>query len=71
MKTPFSDPLELYIDENRLLRKPELQKLLGISRPTLARWISNGKFPAPDFVQSRRSIWLFKSYKDWKSSQMP
>ena len=70
MKTPFSDPLELYIDENRLLRKPELQKLLGISRPTLARWISNGKFPPPDFVQSGRSIWLFKSYKDWKSFQM-
>jgi predicted DNA-binding transcriptional regulator AlpA len=69
MLNPYSDPLEHYIDDNRLLRKPELQRLLDISRATLARWIANGKFPPPDFVQGGRSIWIFKSYQQWLSCQ--
>jgi len=69
MLNPYSDPLEQYIDENRLLRKPELQKLLDVSRPTLARWVANGKFPPPEFEISGRSVWLFKSYQQWLSCQ--
>ncbi|WP_448247583.1 helix-turn-helix transcriptional regulator [Thalassotalea agariperforans] len=53
-------PIEHYIEENRLVRKPEIQKLLGISRATLWRKIKSGNFIAPALVQNGRSVWLFK-----------
>ena len=60
--------LELYIEEERLVRKPEIQKLLGISRSSLGRWIKTGKFPQPSFIQSQRSYWKFKDVVDWINS---
>jgi len=62
-------PIEQYIEENRLVRKPELQKLLSISRATLARWIKSGKFIQPSMKQSGRSIWLFKDVQQWIAEQ--
>lgn len=58
-------PLELYIEENRLLRKPEILELLNISRATLYRWIKKGAFPPPAFIQSGQSVWHFKDYLHW------
>lgn len=62
-------PIEQYIEENRLVRKPELQALLSISRPTLARWIKSGKFIQPAMRQSGRAIWHFKDIKKWIKEQ--
>ena len=61
--------LELYIEDERLLRKPEIQKLLGVSRSTLGRWIKTGKFPHPTFIQNQRSFWQFKAIKEWLNSK--
>jgi len=69
MITTPSAPLEQYIEENRLLYKPELQKLLSISRSTLSRWIKCGNFPPPAFIQNGRSVWIFNDYLQWLESQ--
>ncbi|KFZ36340.1 hypothetical protein HR45_16920 [Shewanella mangrovi] len=50
---------EMYIEDNRLVRKPEIEHLLGIKRTTLWRRIKNGKFPKPTLIQSGRSYWRF------------
>jgi len=65
MTSNFSDPVEQYIDENRLLGKPEVQELLGISRSTLARRIKKRQFPAPAVIQNGRSLWRFKDVQLW------
>ncbi|MCH1926394.1 AlpA family phage regulatory protein [Shewanella sp. C32] len=55
----------LYIENSRLVRKPELEQLLGIKRTTLWRWIKSGKFPKPTLVQSGRSYWRFEDIHNW------
>jgi prophage regulatory protein len=65
MKTPFSDPIDQYIDENRLLGKPEIQKILNVSRSTLARRIKKRQFPMPAMIQNGRSLWRFKDIQLW------
>lgn len=57
--------VELFIEDERLLKKPEVQKLLGVSRSTLGRWIKAGKFVQPCFKQNNRSFWQFKAIKSW------
>ena len=59
------DFVELYIDESRLLKKADLQKLLNISRSTLYRWIKRGEFPPPAFIQAGKGNWHFKDYVRW------
>ncbi|QTH63350.1 helix-turn-helix domain-containing protein [Psychrosphaera ytuae] len=61
--------LELYIEDERLMRKPDIQKLLNISRSTLGRWVKTGKFPQPTFIQNQRSYWQFKHVNAWLQSK--
>lgn len=65
MKTTFSDPIEKYIDENRLLGKPEVQKILKVSRSTLARRLKKRQFIMPAMIQNGRSLWRFKDVQLW------
>jgi len=65
MKIHFPDPNEQYIDENRLLGKPEAQKLLGVSRSTLARRVKSRQCPLPTFKQNGLSLWRFKEVQLW------
>jgi predicted DNA-binding transcriptional regulator AlpA len=42
------------LDENRLLRKSEVLKLLGNINPvTLWKWVREGSFPAPLILNER------------------
>ncbi|MBB1453261.1 AlpA family phage regulatory protein [Pseudoalteromonas sp. SG43-1] len=61
--------LAMYIDDARMIKKPELQKLLNISRSTLGRWIKAGHFPPPAHVINGRSMWHFQDYKNWLSNK--
>ena len=65
MHTTSSDHLAMYLDENRLVKKPELQKLLGVSRSTLGRRVKTGQFPPPALIQNGRSYWRFKDVHKW------
>ncbi|QSX37565.1 helix-turn-helix transcriptional regulator [Shewanella sedimentimangrovi] len=59
------DHLALYLDQNRLIRKPEIQRLLRVSRSTLGRWIKSGQFPPPLLIQNGRPVWRFKDVHQW------
>ena len=65
MKNNFPEPIEQYIDENRMFSKPDIQKLLNVSRSTLARWVKSRKFPEPFIIQNNRSLWRFKDVHRW------
>jgi len=69
MSTKPNDYLAMYLDDNRLVKKPELQKLLGVSRSTLGRWVKAGKFPPPTLIQNGRSRWRFKDVHEWLSTR--
>ena len=59
--------LTMFIEQNRLVKKTEIQKLLGISRSTLGRRIKSGQFPPPTLIQNGRSCWRFKDLHEWLS----
>ncbi|MBB1475851.1 AlpA family phage regulatory protein [Shewanella sp. SG41-3] len=65
MQNPNDDHLALFIDEYRIVKKPEIQRLLGISRSTLGRRIKSGRFPKPSVIENGRSYWLFKNVREW------
>lgn len=70
MKTSYSDPIEQYIDENRMLKKPEVQRLLNVSRSTLARRVKSRQFLLPAVIQNGRSLWRFKDVQLWLSRNL-
>ncbi len=43
-------------NDDRLIRLPEVIRLIGVSRPTVYRLIQNGEFPKP-IKQGRTSAW--------------
>lgn len=60
------DHLAMYIDQNRVVMRPEVQKLLGgISRSTLGRRVKSGEFPSPKLTIKRHSCWIFKDIHKW------
>jgi prophage regulatory protein len=61
--------LAMYLDDNRLVKKPEIQKLLGISPSTLTRRVKRGQFPPPALIQNGRSSWRFKDLHEWLSNR--
>ncbi|WP_041736865.1 helix-turn-helix transcriptional regulator [Colwellia psychrerythraea] len=61
-------PIEQYIEDKCILGKPELQTLVKKSKPTLHRWIREGKFPKPSLIQGGRSYWYFSDYQKWLKS---
>jgi prophage regulatory protein len=67
MSTIKTDHLAMYLDDNRLVKKPEIQKLLRVSRSTLGRWVKSGKFPPPVLTQNGHSRWRFKDVHEWLS----
>lgn len=50
---------------NRLLRRPEVEKLVGLSRSTIYVRISQGTFPKPIPIGGRLIAWPEKTIQDW------
>lgn len=42
----------------KVLRREELAKLLGVSLSTINRWVKDGKFPKPIKLGYRVVVWL-------------
>ncbi|KAA9019830.1 AlpA family transcriptional regulator [Sphingobium limneticum] len=49
----------------KLLRMPEVLDRAGISRPTLYRMISAGKFPQPVKIGERATGWINREIDAW------
>jgi predicted DNA-binding transcriptional regulator AlpA len=50
------------------LRLDELAKALGISRRTLERERSAGRFPRPDLTIVKMPLWRVETIRDWLAS---
>ncbi|WP_083260795.1 AlpA family phage regulatory protein [Microbulbifer aggregans] len=48
-------------DENRLLRRSDVAKLLGIGQSTWSRWVSEGKAPPGIRLSSRAVAWRYST----------
>ncbi|MCE5294310.1 MAG: AlpA family transcriptional regulator [Chlamydiales bacterium] len=52
----------------RYLRDIEAAHRYGISRPTIWRWVKNGKFPKPIKLSTGSTRWRLSELEAWEQS---
>lgn len=55
----------------RILRRPEVLTLVGVSSATLARWVLSGHFPRPLRIGPNSTGWRFTAVREWIESREP
>jgi prophage regulatory protein len=50
---------------DRILRRPEVERLTGLSRTTLYEWMKRGVFPRPVALGSRLVGWRASDIAEW------
>lgn len=50
---------------DRLIRRPEVESLTGLSRSTIYAWIRSGDFPAPVPLGARLVAWRESDVTAW------
>ena len=53
---------------DRLLRRPEVEELTGLSRASIYRWIGDGKFPLPVRIGATAVRWKESDITAWIQS---
>lgn len=48
----------------KLLRKAEVLEMVGVSYPTIWRWVRAGSFPKP-ISMGERSMWVMDEVQAW------
>lgn len=43
-------------DGDRVIWRPELQKMMGVTSETIRRWMKAKRLPAPDVAMSRKTL---------------
>lgn len=54
---------------DRLLRRPEVEARVGLSRSTLYQWMADGKFPKPVALGARLVAWRESEIDQWIAAQ--
>jgi prophage regulatory protein len=54
----------------RMLRKPEIKQLTGMSDTTLWREVKAGRFPTPVRISSQSVAWTEPDYNAWAASRL-
>jgi len=57
------------MQNERLLRLPEVAEIVGLARPTIYRYTKDGKFPRPVKVGSRNIRWRWSDVLKWMESR--
>ncbi|GGE41418.1 helix-turn-helix transcriptional regulator [Actibacterium pelagium] len=52
----------------RILRRPEVEARIGLSRSTLYKMMSDGDFPRPIRLGKRAVGWRESDIEDWQSN---
>lgn len=55
----------------RILRKPEVLEVTGLSAATIYRWIADGSFPAPLQLGPNSVGWRASAVEEWIDTREP
>jgi prophage regulatory protein len=53
------------LEDDSMLRMPEVTRVTGLSKSTIKRRVSDGTFPKPMHLSPRRIGWPAREVKDW------
>ena len=66
MVSPVHGRLKMCIDRHRLLRLPEVLRIIGLSRSTIYRMMAKGQFPAQVSTTGLRAVgWRQADILEW------
>ena len=51
--------------EDYFLRLPQVLDYVGVSKPTIYRWIKEKTFPEPIKLSTRVAVWKTDDVKEW------
>lgn len=43
-------------EQDRVIWRPDLQKMMGVTSETVRRWMKENRLPAPDVAMSRKTL---------------
>jgi prophage regulatory protein len=55
----------------RVLRRPEVERLTGLARSTIYSWIDRGCFPKPVKLGERSVGWREGDVREWLEARAP
>ncbi|MBE9477448.1 MAG: AlpA family phage regulatory protein [Proteobacteria bacterium] len=55
--------------QERIYRRPDVEKLIGLSRSTLYAMMAEGAFPKPVKLGKRAVGWRERDVRDWLNSR--
>ena len=55
--------------DQQILRRPEVERVTGLSKPTLYRYIATGTFPKPVKLGVRSVGWRVQDIQKWLDSR--
>ena len=57
------------MNQDRLIRLPEVIQLIGIGKSTVWLWVSQKRFPEPIRLSSRTTVWKLSEINHWIESR--
>lgn len=62
------------LEEERLIRLPEVMRLIGIQRSTVWAWVKQGRLPKARKLSSKLSVWQYSEimaymHGSWRSHE--
>lgn len=58
-------PIASYDAQDRLLRRPEVEAMTGLSRSSIYLQMSRGTFPRPIYVTAHAVRWPLSAVRSW------
>ena len=55
--------------QSKILRRAEVLEIVGVSNPTLWRWIRDGNFPSQIIMSPGRVGWIASEVQAWIESR--
>jgi prophage regulatory protein len=65
--SPVPIPLDPTLEKHRLIRLPEVRRLVGLSHSSIYRLVSEGRFPVPLKISERAVRWRYADILDWQA----
>jgi len=54
---------------HRVLRYPDVARIVRVSRTTIYRWVKKGRFPAPRYFGPSVRGWLWEDVEAWLTTR--
>lgn len=67
----MNDQITFPVDDDPILRLPEVKRETGLGRTTIYRYMKERKFPQPHKIGDQAVGWPRSAIREWKATRAP